>query len=589
MIVPMKKLLLLCPAADRESSLTALRELGVVHVEPVRPPEGGDVEKARQHLHYIQRALEVVKPGAGGASTGRKPEELIREIVDTTRDLKDTMDRLEELAREQQRIGPFGSFDPAAAAALRERGLDVRLFQVPPGHSIPEVPGAVVRVLSRDKQGIYLAAIGRAPLALGHPEIRYPDQSLDDMRAESSALERRRADLQDRLDAFSSDYPALLAFQKDAEDQLRFAEARAGLGEHNPVVYLRGYCPSDAVASVRDASKKNGWALFVQEPDPDDPVPTLIRNPRWVRPIKTVLDFIGVLPGYREMDISPVFLLFLSLFFAMLVGDAGYGLLFIGLTFWARRRMPRAPAYPFQLLYLMSACTVVWGAVTGTWFGAGHLPPMLDRLTVDWLKNPKNVMLLCFLIGSVHLTLAHLWVLARTWNHPRALAQIGWIGVTWTMFLMARNLVLGHPLPAWTGWLIGGSAVLIVLFMTAPRDFKNEWFNHVMLPLNLVGNFVDVVSYIRLFAVGTAGYAVASSFNKMILGGGVEGVIAGLVAALLLFLGHALNIALCVMGVLVHGVRLNTLEFSSHIGMTWSGRPYQPFRRHTRALEEGTL
>ena len=72
---------------------------------------------------------------------------------------------------------------------------------------------------------------------------------------------------------------------------------------------------------------------------------------------------------------------------------------------------------------------------------------------------------------------------------------------------------------------------------------------------------------------------MASSFNKMILGGGVDGVVAGLVAALLLFLGHTLNILLCVMGVLVHGVRLNTLEFSSHIGMAWTGTLFKPFAR----------
>jgi V/A-type H+-transporting ATPase subunit I len=89
-----------------------------------------------------------------------------------------------------------------------------------------------------------------------------------------------------------------------------------------------------------------------------------------------------------------------------------------------------------------------------------------------------------------------------------------------------------------------------------------------------------------LFAVGTAGYAVASSFNKMILGGGVEGVLAGLLAALLLFLGHALNLILCAMGVLVHGVRLNTLEFSSHIGMAWTGLPYRPFQRINRKQSE---
>jgi V/A-type H+-transporting ATPase subunit I len=155
---------------------------------------------------------------------------------------------------------------------------------------------------------------------------------------------------------------------------------------------------------------------------------------------------------------------------------------------------------------------------------------------------------------------------------------LGWIGSTWTMFYMARNLVLDQPLPGWIGGLFLASVALIILFMTAPRDFKHEWFNHVMLPLNLVSNFVDLVSYIRLFAVGTAGYAVASSFNTMILGGGVDGFFAGLLAALLLFIGHTLNILLCVMGVLVHGVRLNTLEFSSHIGMAWTGQPYRPFR-----------
>ena len=99
-----------------------------------------------------------------------------------------------------------------------------------------------------------------------------------------------------------------------------------------------------------------------------------------------------------------------------------------------------------------------------------------------------------------------------------------------------------------------------------------------MLPLNLVSNFVDVVSYIRLFAVGTAGAAVAGSFNSMLtpmFGHWTT----GLLAALLLFLAHALNIVLSVMGVLVHGIRLNTLEFSGHIGLQWSGIPFSPFRR----------
>ena len=190
-----------------------------------------------------------------------------------------------------------------------------------------------------------------------------------------------------------------------------------------------------------------------------------------------------------------------------------------------------------------------------------------------------KMMLLCFFIGATHLTIAHAWTALRSLRTPQALAQVGWIMTTWTMYFLARNMVLGEVFPAVMGWVCGLGVLLIVLFMTPPAQLKSEWFNHVMLPLSLVSNFVDVVSYLRLFAVGSASLAVAMSFNDMALSG-VDSVVKGLFAALILFFGHALNIVLSAMGVLVHGVRLNTLEFSSHIGMQWKGRPYAPFAKH---------
>jgi V/A-type H+-transporting ATPase subunit I len=118
--------------------------------------------------------------------------------------------------------------------------------------------------------------------------------------------------------------------------------------------------------------------------------------------------------------------------------------------------------------------------------------------------------------------------------------------------------------------------------MMKPREIKDGWFNLVLLPLNLIGNFTDVVSYVRLFAVGTAGFAVAAAFNTMIFGGEVT-LLGGLIGAVLAFLAHTLNILLCVMGVLVHGIRLNTLEFSNHKGISWSGAPYRPFAKRETA------
>ena len=124
---------------------------------------------------------------------------------------------------------------------------------------------------------------------------------------------------------------------------------------------------------------------------------------------------------------------------------------------------------------------------------------------------------------------------------------------------------------------------LIALFMLKPSEIKDGWFNLALLPLNIINNFTDVVSYVRLYAVGAAGFAVANAFNTMIFDGKIT-IVTGLVGALLAFLAHTLNILLCVMGVLVHGIRLNTLEFSNHKGISWSGSAYRPFAEAKEAM-----
>jgi V/A-type H+-transporting ATPase subunit I len=304
-----------------------------------------------------------------------------------------------------------------------------------------------------------------------------------------------------------------------------------------------------------------------------------------VRQIHGVLRAIGILPGYGEPDVSPLFLVFLVLFASMLIGDAGYGALILLAVALVRWRMPRADRQTLRLLTTLGCGTVAWGVLTGTWFALQDLPSALLALRIDWLAggdpqaSARNVMLLCFLLGAVHLTLAHLWAALRTGWKLAALAQLGWVATTWTMFFAARAMVLGAPFPALATVLAVLGIATIALFMTPLRQLRDEWFNHVMLPLSLVSNFVDVVSYLRLFAVGTAGVAVAGAFNEMAARVAESGPLGWLFAALVAVFGHSLNLLLCAMGVLVHGVRLNTLEFSAHLGLQWSGIPYAPLAR----------
>ena len=350
---------------------------------------------------------------------------------------------------------------------------------------------------------------------------------------------------------------------------------------------LHGFVPVDEVARLRAAAGAAGWGLWVRDVDDPDSAPTLLRNPRWVRPIGALFEFLGVVPAYGHVDVSVPFLVFFTFFFAMIVGDAGYGLVFLLLTELGIRRMRPAAPRVVALARTLSIATIVWGLASGNVFGLAVLPPVLARLRLEWLTDEGNLIGLSFAVGAVHLTLAHAWNALRNMGSPRALADLGWIATTWTMYFLARQLVLDDPFPVAAWWAFAAGVAAIVAFTTPWRALRREWFQHALLPLTLVNNFVDVVSYVRLFAVGAATFAVAGAFNDLAAGVGIGGPIGGALAALVLFFGHALNVLLAAMGVLVHGVRLNTLEFAGHLGLPWTGHPYRPLAHAASVGAEG--
>lgn len=580
MIVEMKRLTLICLSSQREDALRKLQDMGVVHITSLRPPDSRALETSRNHLAYIKRALETMPRKTTVPPTGTPADAVVSLVWTMLQDKKDIEDTLAELRQERDRIAPFGAFEPGMINALRARDVFIKLYAVSLNLDVKPPDGAALVEINRDKTTAYFALFARDEKAsLPVPEFRLPERSLGDIDDQIVEMEARLADCVASLKLHEGDHGAVALLRDKVEDNVRFIEARDGMGSAAPVAYLRGYMPVDHGHDMLDAARREGWGVKIEVPGPDEDVPTQIVNPKWIKPIEAVLKGINVLPGYREADMSVAFLVFFSLFFAILIGDAGYGLLFLLATRVARRKLPAAPSEPFQLLTLTSICTIAWGVITGTYFGAATVPGLLEPLRINWLTDTNNMMSLCFLIGAIHLTVAHGWNILRMFPSPQALAQAGWIAMTWTMYFVAHMLVLNQDLPPVIPWVAMTGAALILAFMTPRAKFKDEWFNHVMFPLNVVSNFVDVVSYIRLFAVGFASLAVAQAFNAMALGVGFSGPVAVLGSVLILFLGHALNIVLGAMGILVHGVRLNTLEFSSHLGVQWTGHAYQPFAR----------
>ena len=427
--------------------------------------------------------------------------------------------------------------------------------------------------------------------AAGLPEYPLPPYGPGELRERSKVRSAELARLREQLVALEEQTASLQRGLAFVGERLEFEQARADMVQEGKVAWLSGFVPVDLVERLKKAAVENGWALLVGEPAADEPVPTLVRTPRWVRIINPVFRILETVPGYREYDISFWFLLSFSLFFAMLIGDAGYGLLFLGLTVFARSRMRDKPADPFILLFILSAGTVIWGAVTGTWFGIEAIArlPFFSWLIIpqisSWSESSgRTIMLMCFLIGGIHLSIAHGINIVISFPHPKAFANLGWLSMVWGMYFVVRYIVMRLPLNPLAPWLVGGGFLLITIFEEQQGSFlKGMGMGLAKIPLkalNSISMLADIISYVRLFAVGLASLEIAKSFNAMAAGAG-WGFPSGLVAAFILVLGHTLNIVMGGMSIIVHGVRLNMLEFSGHLGLEWSGFAYRPFSKRS--------
>ena len=354
------------------------------------------------------------------------------------------------------------------------------------------------------------------------------------------------------------------------------------------------------VKAAADAATKKRAAEDVAEDD--EAVPTKLRYNKLSKLIQPLYSILGILPGYREQDISLWFLMFFTLFFAMIIGDGGYGLLILLATVGIAVKTKKMST-PVYLLGVLSIATIVWGGITGTWFGmeGAMKVPFLRHLVLPGFANypeffnvtasqqQNNIMKFSFTIGAIQMELGTLLAVKKKLASKdlSLISDIGWMISIVAMYLLSLYLVIGQKemlKPIFIAILAG--FILVVLFggmapdKTFAQGLKAGLADAFTTFLNTISCFGNVMSYIRLFAVGMAGLAIAQSFN---------GIAAGLahgplfiLAIVVVLIGHALNIVMCFLSVVVHGVRLNVLEFSGQVGLEWTGIAYEPFKKNDK-------
>lgn len=587
-IIPMKKIHLIVQGKDTVPSLERLRGLGLVHVEHLREVAPAHVHKLREMIGQLTRIIDRLTLAAG---KDVPPQEALK-------DWRGKVDELTLLLSEEgslsegilnwqsllKRWEDWGDFDPKDFEFLAKRGLVVRLCEVPEKDLARLPQEAVCQVVHTANKVSRCVVVTPGEVKLPFETITLPEYGLKQMMAFKGAEEKKLGEVQSRFLAEAKYLDSFRQKLLEEKETLRFEEIASGMGQDGPIAVLKGFCPVEGVEDLKREARQERWGLLVEDPGSEDQVPTLVRNPKWVEIIKPVFGVINVLPGYREVDISFIFLIFFSIFFGILIGDAGYGLILLGLTFFIQQKLKGkvADQAPFILIYVLSSCAIIWGILTGTFLGTILLSKILKPL-IAWLTENKNVQMICFLLGTVHLTLAHGWrVLMKMPAVFAVLAELGWIVIIWGSFFLANAMVIGVPVLGMDMnkalIVVGiGGALVVADILSRPKD--NIFIGLVLTFFSCISAFTDVISYIRLFAVGLAGVAVADAFNQMALGIGCSGPVSSFFTVLILVVGHLFNMVLCGFGILVHGLRLNVLEFSGHLGLEWAGFKYEPFKK----------
>lgn len=558
----MKHFDLVCVASEKDATLEKLRAVGVAHLD-LDPASGEAVSAAKGEGADAERAVRLILKARGGAGSQITRRRTVGEVLSIDRDRETLRNEKERLEREIKTYADYGDFDPQLARKLMEKGVDFSLL----GQDAPRLPE------------------------------KLPEMRLSKMREKLERVLNRIAIDDERLAC--CDEKAIIESYPEIRDRIAFEQARELLQDHGAVCVISGWIPEPKIGALMDEvtvrkakglfdrTSSLGWGVLIRDRQDGEIPPTLIEPPKIFRPVKVLFEGLGVSPGYSEADVSVPFMCYFSLFFAMLVGDGAYGAIFLAATILLRRRIPKSW---FVLLSVFSLATVGWGILSNTWFGTG-IEACRDWPTVRWLADPSynNMMFLCFTIGVSHLMLARFWNGVCKINDSSAIAEFGWAGILFTMYLVTNSIVgIFDAFPAWGGWVGGISAAAVFLFSVKPSELKTRGAELGMLPLSIMSALGDIISYVRLFAVGLASVKVAENFNQMAISlvsaddAWWIKILMSLAMVAILVLGHALNLTMAGLSILVHAVRLNTLEFSNHKGVTWSGYAFNPFKKNNR-------
>ena len=612
MITKMKKLALLVYHKEYAAFLEKLREVGVVHIQE---RESGAVEnpEMEQKLSVAARYTRIVKRLEACAPESLEPAgnpsaaAAIMDNVETlVADIEQHRTLQQVLDKDISTLQPWGNFDYSNVEKLQEAGYELKFFVTSAKSYMSEWESEYNAIPVAEKQSRkYFVTITPqgAVVDIDAEPAKLPTASLAALESELAAVNARIDEFENELAKVAqSGLNTVKAAQEQQKRDIEFTKVMLG-GEKvsgDKLVLLEGWVPEESVEALKSMLAGSGAFYELRAARRGDKVPVKLRNNAFTRMYEVLTKMYGM-PSGTDFDPTPIVAPFFSLFFAFCMGDAGYGLLLILLGFILKKKLSNSLAGMMNLVITLGVFTTVLGALLGTFFGMSLL---------EFTGIPQNIK--DFIIaGDVEL-------MGATYDKQMILALgIGVVHISIAMTVKAINSTVFYgfkeSLSAWGWWLVvvGGVIVGTLSFLSVIPAEISKWAFIAVGGLGALGIYVlnnlrrnvfanigaglwdtynmasgllgDILSYIRLFALGLAGGMLGATFNSlamMVVEGqeGIGAVFGWIGFGLIILIGHTLNIAMSCLSAFVHPLRLTFVEYFKNAGYDGKGEEYKPFK-----------
>ena len=597
MITPMTKYSFVLLNGEQNGLLEKIQEVGLVDITRSSKPMDDNSHALAGEIDLLDGLIQGIRKAEVPEGTrpvvfqGEGVDDIVRLAGGTLMLFAESQDKVKTLEKQVRDLKVWGSYDSAIVSKLAEAGVPLHFHIVSP-KSFQETWAQeyALSVISRNKDGVYFVVAGEDALP---GEVSVPKEDWRELEARLRGETAALKDLEGEIVTLKERLPELeqMRAQAYAKLDLYLAGTTAVPAAEDTIVTLVGYSPAENSEAVEAALDATGSYYLKEAAVVEDNPPIKLKNNWFVRQFEVLTDMYGR-PGYDGFDPTPFISVFFLLFFAFCMGDCGYGLLLVIIGLLLKKVDSFKDMAP--LVVILGIGTTVIGFLFHTFFSLdistwSIFAPIKGIFLPAKIAGYDGTMVLSIVVGIIHLCLA---MCVKTYEQTKNKGFVNSLGTWgWTLLIVGGVIVgslalVGVLDKELTKWIVIVLGVLSALGIFVFNDMKRNKLANVGMGLwdtynTATGLLGDVLSYLRLYALGLAGSMLGMAFNnigQMVLGDGSNAVL-WIPFVLIVVIGHTLNIAMAALGAFVHPLRLNFLEFFKNSGYEATGRNFNPLSK----------